>query len=192
MMTSACPIVEQGSTRRLLVFRQYLRVTQPSRDHPMMRGRLIGPVLLLVSLASVPASADATLFIGSTTTPASRLARGFAIGASLVIVGFEFEYAHTSEEQAEAAPSLTTGMGNAYLQTPFGWIQLYGLLGAGFYREGLSGEHETSAATSVGGGAKISLAGPLRLRLDYRLFNLRGQPRHDQVHRVYAGLNLMF
>ena len=47
-------------------------------------------------------------------------------------------------------------------------------------------------STAVGGGAKISLAGPLRVRFDYRLFNLRGRPRHDQVHRVYAGLNLMF
>lgn len=157
-----------------------------------MRYRLAATVVLLVLLASVPASADATVFLGSTTTPASRLARGFTLGASLVIVGFEFEYAYTSEDLAEVAPSLTTGMGNAYAQTPFGKIQFYGLLGAGFYREGLNGEHETSTATAVGGGVKISLAGPLRVRLDYRLFNLRGQPRHDQVHRVYAGLNLMF
>ncbi|MGH9145971.1 MAG: outer membrane beta-barrel protein [Vicinamibacterales bacterium] len=157
-----------------------------------MRYRLGATVFLLVLISSVPASADATLFIGATTTPTSRPARGFAIGASLVIVGFEFEYAYTSEDLDDVAPSLTTGMGNAYLQTPIGKIQFYGLLGAGFYREGLSGEHATSAATAVGGGAKISLAGPLRIRLDYRLFNLRGQPRHDQVHRVYAGLNLMF
>jgi opacity protein-like surface antigen len=157
-----------------------------------MRYRVATATVLLLLIARVPASADATVFIGSTTTPASRLARGFAIGASLVIVGFEFEYAYTSEDLAELAPSLTTGMGNAYLQTPFGRFQIYGLLGAGFYREGLTGEHETSTATAVGGGTKISLAGPLRVRLDYRLFNLRGRPRHDQVHRVYAGLNLMF
>jgi opacity protein-like surface antigen len=157
-----------------------------------MRYRVGVTVALLVLIATVPASADATLFLGSTTTPASRLTRGFTLGASLVIVGFEFEYGNTSEDLTEAAPSLTTGMGNAYVQTPFGRIQFYGLLGAGVYREGLGNEHETSTATAVGGGAKISLAGPLRLRLDYRLFNLRGQPRHDQVHRVYAGLNLMF
>lgn len=157
-----------------------------------MRYRLGASTVLLLLVASVPASADATIFIGSTTTPASRLNRGFAIGASLVIVGFEFEYAHTSEELAQLAPSLTTGMGNAYLQTPVGRFQFYGLLGAGFYREGLISERETNTASAVGGGVKISLAGPLRVRLDYRLFNLRGQPRHDQVHRVYAGLNLMF
>jgi hypothetical protein len=156
-----------------------------------MRYRL-GSAVLLVLIATVPARADATFFLGSTTTPSSRLARGFTLGASFVIVGFEFEYAHTSEDLLEAAPSLTTGMGNAYLQTPFGRIQFYGLLGAGIYREGFDAVHETSTATAVGGGAKITLAGPLRVRLDYRLFNLRGQPRHDQVHRVYAGLNLMF
>ena len=157
-----------------------------------MRYRLGLAVVLLVLVATVPANADATFFLGSTTTPSSRLARGFTLGASFVIVGFEFEYAHTSEDLLEVAPSLTTGMGNAYLQTPFGRIQFYGLLGAGIYREGLDAVHETSTATAVGGGAKITLAGPLRVRLDYRLFNLRGQPRHDQVHRVYAGLNLMF
>jgi opacity protein-like surface antigen len=157
-----------------------------------MTYRLGLAVVLLVLLVTVPASADATFFLGSTTTPSSRLARGFTLGASFVIVGFEFEYAHTSEDLLEAAPSLTTGMGNAYLQTPFGRIQFYGLLGAGIYREGFDEVHETSTATAVGGGAKIALAGPLRVRLDYRLFNLRGQPRHDQVHRVYAGLNLMF
>jgi opacity protein-like surface antigen len=157
-----------------------------------MRYRLGATVVLLLLLTTVPASADATLFLGSTTTPASRLTRGFAIGASLVIVGFEFEYGYASEDLADAAPALTTGMGNAYVQTPFGKIQFYGLLGAGLYRERLDEDKETNAATAIGGGAKVSLAGPLRLRVDYRLFNLRGQPRHTQVHRVYAGLNLMF
>ena len=34
---------------------------------------------------------------------------------------------------------------------------------------------------------KISLLGPLRARLDYRVFKLRGEPLHSVVHRVYAG-----
>jgi hypothetical protein len=39
---------------------------------------------------------------------------------------------------------------------------------------------------------KISLVGPVRARVDYRIFKLRGEPVHDTVHRVYAGLNLKF
>ena len=32
-----------------------------------------------------------------------------------------------------------------------------------------------------GGGVKIKLAGPLRVRLDYRVFTLRGSPRASPV-----------
>jgi hypothetical protein len=164
-----------------------------SEDYPGMRWwTLMAGSLLLVLLTSAPAHADATIFLGITTTPARRLARGFAAGASLIILGFEFEYAATAEDPAEAAPSLKTGMGNAYVQTPFGAIQFYALLGGGLYRERIENQQETSTATALGGGAKVALAGPLRLRLDYRLFKLGGTPRYTQVHRVYAGLNLMF
>lgn len=170
-----------------------MRAPRRSSDHPAVRWWQPTTVsLLLVLCTSVPAHADATLFLGSTTTPTRRVTRGFAFGVSLIVLGFEFEYASTPEEHAPPAPSLKTGMGNVYAQTPLGAIQFYGLLGGGFYRERLGPEQETSAASAVGGGAKVSLAGPLRLRLDYRLFNLRGKPRYSQVHRLYAGLNLMF
>jgi hypothetical protein len=148
--------------------------------------------LLLVLLASAPARADATLFVGTVTQPATQAFRGFAVGANFIVLGFEFEYASSAEDATEGLPSVKTAMGNVYVQTPFGAVQFYGLLGAGLYRESLQGAQETSAATSIGGGAKIGLTGPLRLRLDYRLINLRGAPRSTQVHRVYAGLNLLF
>ena len=35
---------------------------------------------------------------------------------------------------------------------------------------------ETNVGVNVGGGVKMSLAGPLRLRLDYRVFTLKGTP----------------
>jgi opacity protein-like surface antigen len=152
------------------------------------------PLLLLAT----PAFADATLFIGSTTTPSNRVARGASIGISLLVIGFEFEYADTSEDLDEAAPSLRTGMGNVLLQTPFpiAGMQFYATTGAGGYREQLGEEavqqQETHIAFNTGGGVKVSLLGPVRVRLDYRLFKLRGEPLHSTVHRVYAGLNLAF
>jgi len=44
----------------------------------------------------------------------------------------------------------------------------------------------------VGGGVKMSLIGPLRLRLDYRVFTLRGSPLYEKPQRFYAGVNLKF
>jgi len=144
------------------------------------------------------AHADLTGFLGATTTPSNRRVEGFAVGAGLLIVGFEFEYAHTHEDltSPELAPELRTFMFNGMVQTPFAiaGFQPYATVGGGAYRETLSvpDESETSFGTNVGGGAKINLAGPLRLRVDYRVFNLRGTPLHSTVQRLYAGVNLKF
>ena len=145
-------------------------------------------------VGSTPAFADATFFVGSTMTPSNRVAKGIAIGAGLVVVGFEFEFSDTGESLEDAAPSLRTGMGNFLLQTPFpiAGIQFYFTTGAGIYRERLDTIQETHIGFNTGGGAKISVLGPIRARLDYRVFNLRGEPLHSTVHRLYAGLNLAF
>ena len=153
--------------------------------------------ILLASLLflSLPASAaaDATAFIGSTTTPSSRLARGFAVGLSVLIVGFEFEYSHTSEDEDEAAPSLRTYMGNVLLQTPsIAGMQFYFTTGGGAFRETLAARQETHFGVNTGGGVKVALLGPLRARIDYRVFTLQGGPLYSPVHRVYAGANLAF
>jgi hypothetical protein len=158
--------------------------------------RLACPVLavaLLFGLAA-PAFADVTAFIGTTSTPANRPARGFALGIGLLVVGFEFEYASTTEEADDAAPGLRTGMGNVLLQTPFAvfGMQPYFTTGGGVYRETLGTLSETQFGVNTGGGVKVSLLGPVRARIDYRVFHLRGEPLHDTVHRVYAGLNLRF
>ena len=159
-----------------------------------MRPPRIVLLAALLSMIAAPAFADATLFIGTTTTPSTRAAKGFAIGAGLLIVGFEFEFASTSEEVEDAAPSLRTGMGNVYLQTPIAiaGFRPYLTTGAGLYRERLNDRQETSVGLNSGGGVKINLAGPLRARVDYRVFNLRGDPLHSTVQRLYVGANLAF
>ena len=153
-------------------------------------------LLLIAVLLLVPAraAADATLFIGSTTTPENRLSRGFSIGAGLVIVGFEFEYANSSEEPDDLVPGLKTYMFNGLLQTPIpiAGMQFYGTAGAGVYHETLLDVSETNVGINVGGGVKVSLVGPLRLRFDYRVFTLQGDPRHQKPQRFYAGVNLKF
>ena len=155
--------------------------------------RLMALTALLV-VTTTPAFADVTLFIGGNTTPSSRQARGFALGAGLLIVGFEFEYAKTSEDPAEAAPRLNTFMGNVLLQTPVAimGLQPYFTTGGGGYQETLGPRQETMFGLNTGGGVKISLIGPLRARVDYRAFSLKGDPLHDVVNRFYVGANLKF
>ena len=157
--------------------------------------RKIVVLAALVTLA-VPrqAFADITGFLGVNTTPSNRQTRGFAIGAGLLIVGFEFEYANTNEDLSTGAPSLTTGLGSVLLQTPvaLGGFQQYFETGGGYYREELGARSDQGFAVGTGGGVKISLAGPLRLRVDYRVLNLGSGALTSPAHRLYAGINLKF
>ena len=145
----------------------------------------------LIAATPRPAAADATIFWGFSSTPTNRAARGFAVGISLIVVGFEFEYANTSEDALKAAPGLRTGMFNGLLQTPTK-MQLYVTAGGGFFRERFNDVGETNFGTNIGGGAKINLIGPFRVRLDYRIFKLQGEPLHDVYQRFYVGANLKF
>lgn len=160
--------------------------------------RLLAAACVLLLVPSI-ASADVTAFIGVNPTPANRVVRGFAAGVGLVIVGFEFEYANTTEDTLELAPGLRTFMVNGLVQTPIpiGGMQFYGTVGGGGYRETLNHDtpievSETSVGWNIGGGVKAKLLGPIRLRLDYRVFKLLGEPLHPQVQRFYAGVNLKF
>ncbi|MBI2219857.1 MAG: hypothetical protein HYU53_01465 [Acidobacteria bacterium] len=160
----------------------------------MLRFRLWSLSALFVMLGASPAFADATAFIGATPTPSSRVSKGLAIGITVLVVGFEFEYSDTVEDLEAAAPSLRSGMGNVIVQTPIAvsGLQFYATAGGGIYRERLADVQETNLGMNIGGGVKVSLLGPLKLRLDYRLFTLRGAPLHSKPQRVYAGLNLAF
>ena len=151
-------------------------------------------VLIVLAIAAAPARADATAFLGANTTPSNRPVKGFAVGMGLLIVAFEFEYAATSDDVAATAPSLKTFMGDVLLQSPVPIVgfQPYFTTGAGIYRETLGTRQDTGAGTNVGGGVKMSLAGPLRLRLDYRVFKLGSGALNSPAHRIYAGLNLKF
>ena len=152
---------------------------------------------LLLAAAS-PAYADATFIIGTNSTPSNRSVKGFSFGTGQMLA-FEFEYASTSEDLEDAAPGLRTFMGNFLVQTPFSvaGFQPYVTAGTGFFRESLDREsldslQETSVGVNTGAGVKINVFGPLRIRVDYRVFKLGGEPLYGTVHRVYSGVNLRF
>jgi hypothetical protein len=160
----------------------------------MRRIRAAAIAALLSLAAAAPARADATAFIGANTTPANRSVKGLSVGTGLLVLGFEVEYARTTDDDTVAAPSLTTGTGNILVQTPgsFFGFQPYLTAGAGLYRERLGTHQDTSFLTNTGGGVKVTLVGPIRLRVDYRVFKLGNGALYTPAHRVYAGLNLKF
>jgi opacity protein-like surface antigen len=159
-----------------------------------MTARTLGLALVLSLVAAAPARADITAFIGANTTPANRQTRGGAVGIGFLVVAFEFEYAFTPDDPAATAPSLRTGMGNVLLQSPvkFFGVQPYFTTGGGLFRETLGTHTETNLGLNSGGGAKVNLVGPIRLRIDYRVFKLGSGALYSPAHRIYAGLNLKF
>jgi opacity protein-like surface antigen len=155
------------------------------------RAAIFGALLLGIA---APARADITAFLGANTTPENRAARGFALGISVLVVGFEFEYSNTSDSTnpETLSPSLKTGTANLLLQTPvaIAGFQPYFITGGGVYRETLGAHSDTSFSLNTGGGVKINLVGPLRLRVDYRVFKLGSGALYSPAHRIYAGLNI--
>ena len=162
-----------------------------------MRMMRLAAIAAAITCLPTPAFADLTAFIGVNANPERQAMRGLAGGLTLVIVGFEGEYANAGEDDSADVPSLMTVSGNVFLQTPIPIVgtRFYLTTGAGVYREEVDAiDHsETNVVWNTGGGAKITLAGPLRLRLDYRVLKLQGEPlRPSTVHRWYAGINLGF
>ena len=160
----------------------------------MRRGLVTLSVLAVLGCTAAPAAADLTAFVGANATPSNRPVRGFGVGLSLLVFGVEFEYSDTVADEMVGAPGLRTGMFNVLVQTPFGvsGLQFYGTVGGGFYREAGGGLEETNGGSNVGVGVKVSVAGPIRMRLDYRVFMLQGSPQHDKHQRLYVGLTLGF
>src|SRR4051794_7772729 len=97
---------------------------------------------LFLAVSALPARADITAFVGLTPTPQRHAVKGFSVGAGLVIVGFEFEFAHIGEDTLEGLPGLKTFSGNVLAQTPTS-TQLYATMGVEGYRENLGVAQET-------------------------------------------------
>jgi hypothetical protein len=160
-----------------------------------MKKTLVVALLVIGGLVGTPANADAdiTFFLGFHASPHTQSVRGVAAGINLLVVGFEFEYGLTRQDTTvgKEAPGLQTGMFNFLVQTPTSW-SLYATVGGGVYREEFGASHVTNFGTNFGGGLKIPLFGPLKARVDYRVFALRGAPQVVRWQRLYAGINWTF
>lgn len=150
--------------------------------------------MVLLAATAAPARADITAFLGMSPTPERHTVKGFSGGLSLLVVGFEFEYSHLGEDTLDGLPGLKTYSGNVLVQTPveIKGTQFYATAGAGGYQEYLAARDETHFGLNFGGGIKVRVLGPVRLRLDYRVFRLKGEPLYPTYQRFYAGANLAF
>ena len=158
---------------------------------PFARRTLLALAILLC--AAAPARADLTVFAGLQGSPTIRPSTGISLGFGVLLIGWEVEIARVSEETEDAAPSIAAGTGSIYVQNPvpISGVQLYAIAGAGLYRERLGIIEQTDVHFALGGGAKVKIAGPLKLRLDYRYFRLRDALEPD-AQRLYAGVTLGF
>jgi hypothetical protein len=164
---------------------------------PTRARRLAFSAILAVAAGLAPkeSAADVTVFVAATTQPSNRPTFGVAAGGGLLIAGVEFEYAAAQEAADSLAPSLKTGMVSGYVQNPvpIAGLQFYAIVGAGLYRERFGqADAVTGLMTGAGGGVKMSLAGPVRLRIDYRVLLLRGDARYTSPKRFSAGLTVGF
>jgi hypothetical protein len=162
-------------------------------SHRVTRTLITATLMTLALLVRpAPARADVTAFWGFTPTTSVRDTRGFSVGLNTAIFGGEYEWARQSEDTAENAPGLKTHMFNGMLITPGRKISIYLSGGFGRYTETLNLTEQTGSATNFGAGVKYRLAGPIKLRVDYRAFTLKGTPTVKHPKRIYAGLTLAF
>ena len=126
------------------------------------------------------AHADVTAFVGGMTPAGMRQVIGGSAGRFLSpSVGVELEVARAVWGDTRSRRRVDVFTVNYLIQTPTRRRrpQLYGSLGFGIYGETTSdgrGSGEVGVG-SMGAGVKVRLAGPLRIRLEYRLFRL-GDP----------------
>jgi opacity protein-like surface antigen len=150
-------------------------------------------VAAMLLSAPTAARADITAFLGAYLTTPRQSVRGVSVGFKILVAGVEFEAVRAPEEVEAKQPEIQEGSASVLVETPTGRVKLYGLLGAGLYRMLVAGvAGDTNSSLHIGGGVKITLAGPIGLRLDYRLIKLNGLVEDDTRQRVYAGVRIDF
>jgi hypothetical protein len=165
-----------------------------------VRSAILGVVALTLSAGAAGAQirespVSATAFVGTAMTPDPHVAAGVAVGVRPrpTPLSLEFEYSRSGSDPAESVPAIVTLSGNLLLQWPVqpSRYQFYGTVGVGLYVLSLDGQSsEANDVWNIGGGAKIRLAGPLKLRGEYRAFRLApivGE-YHSNEHRLYVGI----
>lgn len=146
--------------------------------------------------ASAAADQGATFLLGMYSPSAPHPAVGFAWRLGGPRGSLEVEYAGTLGRKSGTAPRAASATLNLLIRTPLQVrrAHMYAIAGIGLYGEssGESGSGELSPVV-LGVGTKLSLSGPVALRIDYRVFVVRreaGDPRVGTMvpQRLSVGL----
>jgi hypothetical protein len=165
-------------------------------------GRVLAPLMMLglsagAAVAQTPTGpVNLTAFAGAAMVPDAHAVSGIGVGVRPQPgpVSIEFEYSRSRSDPTRPVPAIVTLAGNFLVQVPVrqSRFELYGAFGVGFYvlqPDPQSGE-DADSAWNFGGGAKVTLAGPLKLRIDYRVFRLAASPgrHHSDLRRLSVGI----
>lgn len=105
-------------------------------------------------------------------------------------VSLEFEYSRSRPGPVVSGSGIATFAGNILVQPSRqrSRFQYYGTFGVGLYALMRDYQGSTDSARNIGRGAKVTLAGPWKLRMDYRAFLLAGLGGEHLAHRFYVGI----
>jgi opacity protein-like surface antigen len=158
--------------------------------HPRLIAAAVAAMLIAAPTA---ARADITAFLGAYLTPTRQSVQGVSIGFKILVAGVEFEAVRAPEDVEKGQPEIQEGSASVLVESPTGRVKLYGLMGAGLYRMQFAGvAGDTNTSLHVGGGIKITLAGPIGLRVDYRVVKRNGLVESDTRQRLYVGVRVDF
>lgn len=157
---------------------------------------LVAGLTLGLILGASPARADLTVFGGFSSPSLPRPTIGFSLDFLCRMVCLEAEWARTAGGNASRYVA-TTGL-NVFVNFPatVNGVQWYATGGFGTYSQSSTRGYPT--AKNIGVGTKLPLVGPLKVRLDYRVYfvNLdetQSRPASSfHSHRVTSGLSLAF
>lgn len=138
---------------------------------------------------------NVTAFGGAAAVPGLHGAFGVAVGVKPrpSPVSFEVEFARTRGDSAAGVPAIVTFSGNLLVQVPVrrSRVQVCVTFGVGIYvQQSDRGTSEPNDARNIGGGLKVRLAGPFKLRVDYRkilLSRIVGE-YHSNEQRLSVGI----
>ena len=156
--------------------------------------RTIALAIVLSAACAAPARADATAFLGANLSPANRQVNGVSAGVSLVIVGLSSSMRNATDDQGGRARRSRPGWATCCCRrrSPSPASSRTSPSAAACITKPGTRIATPAFGMNTGGGVKISLVGPIRLRVDYRVFKLGSGALNTPAHRIYAGLNLKF